>query len=139
MNKLNNSALTINELYNIANEVNLKVKICPLEKLPIIISNGNYIIMIHPKNEDGHFTCFKKEGDNIYYFDNFGQPPPSKIKIYGNIFYNNHQLTTINQNHCGQWCIDFLKHVQYKKGHKNHILAMDKFIKQFHIYNTYNI
>lgn len=138
MNKLINSGShTINELHILANEVNLKVKIYDYLKLPIRIPDGNYIIMIHPPHENGHYTCFKKEGKNLYYFDNFGQPPPSKIKNFGNTYWNDKQITTINMNHCGIFCIDFLKHLEHKKGVKANILAMDGFINKFYHYNSY--
>lgn len=64
-------------------------------------------------NDGTHWTCFAKQGPNVYYFDSFGKlPPPLElIKYWGSdcfILYNSERYQNFNTVNCGHLCLHFL-------------------------------
>lgn len=65
------------------------------------------------KNNGTHWTCYVKNGKNVYYFDSFGKlaPPLELIQYLGsdsNIHYNADQYQKFNTTICGHLCLQFL-------------------------------
>jgi hypothetical protein len=59
-----------------------------------------------------HWVAYKKIGNNIKYYDSFGNlPPPLELQKYFNGYnieynYTNHQK--YNTTNCGRLCLEFL-------------------------------
>lgn len=74
-------------------------------------------------NNGTHWTCFVKQGKNIFYFDSFGKlaPPLELIKYWGSecsVSYNAERYQKFNSINCGHLCLKFLYEF-YKKDNKN--------------------
>lgn len=60
-----------------------------------------------------HWTAYVKHGQNIAYFDSFGdlRPPAELIKYFGaraKIRYNYKRIQNFNTYICGHLCLEFL-------------------------------
>lgn len=101
------------------------------DTLPEKLYKGNYILNLDSSEGNGtHWTCFIKEGRNIYYLDSFGLPPPQDQvnrfhKRQDHVLYNDEQIQDIKSVVCGFYCIAFFLFVKTKKG-----ILKDK-IKEF--------
>lgn len=67
-----------------------------------------------------HWVAYAKKGNNVMYFDGFGnlRPPRELERYFGsdvNITYNRSSYQTFDQNICGQLCIRFLRDIDWKK------------------------
>jgi hypothetical protein len=120
-----------------------------------------------PYINTGHWVALKRFNGKEYYFDSFGQPPPTNIMnilkgttlytqvrshrslaavptdratLYTQVrshrslaavptdratLYNNEQIQPFNANHCGEFCIAFLKHVKDEA-------SFNSFLDDFH-------
>jgi hypothetical protein len=136
---------TISDLENLSNKYNLNIHFLKIEDFNKLnkIEDANYIVLIHNKNEDGHFVAFKKIKNNIFYFDSFGQPPFKRLNHYltkkGMFYYSYVQIQALNENNCGLFCIEFLKEInENTNGNIKKILKKyDEYLHKFHIYNIY--
>lgn len=66
-----------------------------------------------------HWIAYCKHGDNVYYFDSFGNLPPPKelLKYFGSrckIYYNYFNYQKYGTIVCGHLCIKFLHHFNKK-------------------------
>lgn len=86
---------------NLSNEKSNRLE-CGIINLDSFFSNGT------------HLTCYMKKGNNVVYFDSYGDaPPPLELQTYlknSNISYT----TDIIQNYndppiCGHLCIEALR------------------------------
>lgn len=64
-------------------------------------------------NKGTHWVVYRKEGDEVEYFDSFDNfKPPRKLVTYlgkgVKIFYNNDQYQDFNEENCGHLCLKFL-------------------------------
>jgi len=72
------------------------------------------IINLDVKEGTGtHWTAYFKSGNNVYYYDSFGNlPPPKELVAYFSrgeeIFYNRNQDQEFNSIICGHLCLYFL-------------------------------
>lgn len=71
--------------------------------------------IINLDSKDGvgtHWVAYKKMGNNVNYFDSFGNlsPPIEVIKYFNNckIKYNHDQYQNFNTYNCGHLCLEFL-------------------------------
>lgn len=76
---------------------------CAIVNLDSIVGSGT------------HWIAYCKKGDNVYYFDSFGnlQPPTKLLSYFGSqckIYYNNLKYQNYGTSICGQLCIMFLSH-----------------------------
>lgn len=60
-----------------------------------------------------HWVAYGKKGDNVYYYDSFGNLPPPRelIKYFGSdskIQFNYKKYQDYNTFVCGQLCLTFL-------------------------------
>lgn len=85
-------------------------------------------------NEGTHWNCWIKDGDNKYYFDSFGAPPPLEIVKYlkSPILYNTYQIQQFNETNCGEWCIYVLK--EYYNNKKDFIDVILNIINNYKLY-----
>ena len=85
-----------------------------VNKLPSL-KYGYYVILVIPKNQRvGHFICFANEGDSIFYFDPYGEPPfPKLLKWFGNknINYSDIDIEGDKSDSCGLFCVYIIKHL----------------------------
>lgn len=76
------------------------------------------IVNLHCSFQPGsHWVAYFKKGDDIKYFDSFGnlQPPVELINYLGNkIAYNYIQYQRYNSFNCGHLCLRFLYDCYYK-------------------------
>lgn len=77
------------------------------------LQNESAIINLDDKNNSGtHWTCYKKIGDEVWYFDSMGNvKPPKELFDYFNlneIFYNYERYQEPNTFLCGHLCLAFL-------------------------------
>ena len=75
--------------------------------------NESAIINLDDKNGRGtHWTCYKKVGKNVWYFDSMGNvKPPKELFDYlkvNEIFYNYERYQNFNSFICGHLCLKFL-------------------------------
>lgn len=88
-----------------------------LPKKPLL--NESALINLDSKNGPGtHWVCYVKRGNNVFYFDSFGdlRPPKELIKYLGdsvNIQYNYQRVQKYNTFNCGHLCVEFLLNTQY--------------------------
>lgn len=73
----------------------------------MIVNHDSYV------NSGTHWTCFVKQGKNIYYFDSFGKlaPPLELIKYWGSeclVSYNSERYQNFDTIICGHLCLKFL-------------------------------
>lgn len=74
------------------------------------------IINLQKHNEPGsHWVSYFKKGDNITYFDSFGNlKPPVEVSKYFNsngcvkVYYNYDKYQNYNSFNCGHLCLMFL-------------------------------
>lgn len=72
--------------------------------------------IVNLDNTDGpgtHWTCYKKLGKTVYYFDSFGNlPPPKELNKYfrpaNKVLYNFDRQQPENSSICGHLCLEFL-------------------------------
>lgn len=62
-----------------------------------------------------HWVCYKKRGNNVHYFDSFGdlRPPTELVDYFGpaaNIDYNYKSEQGFDSVICGHLCLKFLTH-----------------------------
>ena len=72
------------------------------------------IVNLNTSSQSGsHWTAYKKQGNEVKYFDSFGQLPPCPelVGYLKNcvITYNNKRYQNFNDQNCGQLCVYFLK------------------------------
>lgn len=75
--------------------------------------NESGIINLDDRNGLGtHWTCYRKVGNKVWYFDSFGNiKPPKELFNYLNvneIFYNQERYQEYNSFVCGHLCLKFL-------------------------------
>lgn len=65
-----------------------------------------------------HWVAYKKENNEVQYFDSFGnlKPPPELSKYLNkkgncNIFYNHERYQKYNSFNCGHLCLKFLYNI----------------------------
>lgn len=78
-----------------------------------VFENESAIINLDDKNGLGtHWTCYKKIGNNVWYFDSMGNmKPPKELFNYlkvDEIFYNHERYQHFNTFICGHLCLKFL-------------------------------
>lgn len=71
------------------------------------------IVNLDSKENSGtHWVAYKKIGNDVVYFDSFGnlQPPPDLMKYFGvgSIKYNHKRYQEYNTFVCGHLCLKFL-------------------------------
>lgn len=65
------------------------------------------------KQNGTHWSCFVKNGKNVYYFDSFGKlsPPLELVEYLGSdceIFFNSKRYQKFGTIVCGHLCLKFL-------------------------------
>lgn len=84
-----------------------------LPKKPLL--NESAIVNLDNSIGEGtHWVCYKKIGNNVYYFDSFGnlRPPSELIRYFGsniNLNYNYERQQQFDTVICGHLCLRFLK------------------------------
>lgn len=63
-----------------------------------------------------HWVAYAKRGNDVNYFDSFGNlRPPKELERYfgdgANVFYNHRSYQTFDQSVCGQLCLRFLREI----------------------------
>lgn len=88
-----------------------------IDKLPNQPWHTEKMIVNLQSTKDGqgtHWVSFSKKGNNIWYYDSFGdlRPPLLLLKYWGegcSIYYNFESDQKITQSNCGQNSIKFLR------------------------------
>ena len=64
-----------------------------------------------------HWVAWFKRGNDNFYFDSFGLPPPTELKNYLNrgVFYPTEQIQLRQAVICGYLCLFVLKEMQKGK------------------------
>jgi len=65
-----------------------------------------------------HWVAWLKRGNDKFYFDSFGLPPPTELNKYldGDIFYPTEQIQPRQELFCGHLCLRVLKQMQNGRG-----------------------
>lgn len=124
------------DLINLAKKLNIKLTaVIYKDELVKFNSkkNGSYILDLHDSSDTstGHWILLYINGDKAIYFDSFGIIYPQIVKTFcgdRTIEWNKKQLQGYNTEHCGEWCIACLWHLQ--KG-----LPLETFIDHFNQFN----
>lgn len=73
-----------------------------------------FLNMDDSTGEGTHWTCYRKRGKEVLYFDSYGDlPPPLELADYlkgCNIKYNYENRQKNNPYNCGHLCLEFLHH-----------------------------
>lgn len=130
---LNDGSNSDSDLRKLARNVRVRLTgIGSIYDLHPIQNTSKYIFLIHPKGTmAGHWVAAVVHKKIAFYFDSFGIPPPEQIvRALGHrqILYNSTQIQALNQNHCGQFCVMFLKEVRSPK-------TFSDYLNQFHHIN----
>lgn len=84
-----------------------------LPKNPLL--NESAIVNLDNASGEGtHWVCYKKIGNDVYYYDSFGnlRPPVELIRYFGpraNVNYNYEKQQQFDTVICGHLCLTFLK------------------------------
>lgn len=75
--------------------------------------NESAILNLSAKSGGGtHWTCYRKNGQKVWYFDSFGNvKPPKELFEYlkvPQIYYNYDRYQNFNTFVCGHLCLKFL-------------------------------
>jgi len=63
-----------------------------------------------------HWVAWLKRGNDKFYFDSFGLPPPTELNNYlGDVFYPTEQIQQRQVVICGHLCLFVLKEMQKGK------------------------
>lgn len=93
-----------------------------LPKKPLV--NESAIVNLDNASGEGtHWVCYKKIGNNVYYFDSFGnlRPPLELIRYFGSnvtVNYNYERQQQFDTVICGHLCLRFLS--------GNHVVSQRK-------------
>lgn len=77
-------------------------------------TNESAIVNLDISDNPGtHWVAYLKNGNNVQYFDSFGdlKPPKELVSYFGpyvKIMYNSESYQTFNQWNCGHLCLSFL-------------------------------
>lgn len=68
-------------------------------------------------NYGTHWVCYAKRGNQVKYYDSFGdlRPPLEIIRYMGKncqIYYNVHPEQKFNESSCGRYCLKFLYNIK---------------------------
>jgi len=65
-----------------------------------------------------HWVVWFKRGNDKFYFDSFGLPPPTELNNFlnGDVFYPTEQIQPRQEVFCGHLCLFVLKEMQKGKG-----------------------
>jgi len=76
------------------------------------------IMNLDDTSGDGtHWVAWFKRGNNKFYFDSLGLPPPTELNNYlGDVFYPTAQIQPKQAVICGHLCLFVLKEMQKGKG-----------------------
>lgn len=90
------------------------IGVFPRDRLPVRPKYKECaIVNLDTENGNGtHWVAYKKIGNNIKYYDSFGNlPPPLELQSYFNgynIEYNYTRHQKFNTTNCGHLCLKFL-------------------------------
>jgi hypothetical protein len=97
--------------------------------------NSNNIINLDSVIGNGtHWVCLLKRGVMYIYFDSFGiQPPQEIINIAdgSELYYSDTHIQDIDFGYCGQYCISFIKNIDYPTSLKQLVNNYNNFINNF--------
>jgi len=76
------------------------------------------IMNLDDTSGDGtHWVTWFKHGNNKFYFDSFGLPPPTELNDYlGDVFCPTEQIQPRQEVICGHLCLFVLKEMQKGQG-----------------------
>lgn len=130
-----------NDLYLIANLLNIKLKILMSDEVYNYIDNdfldGYYILNLEDSHLNGsHWTALFKKGDILYYNDSYGVYPDQSVydlikKFNYKLIMNNRQHQELGTESCGYWAIYFLYWMKHKPSKINYINRFTDFNKLF--------
>lgn len=139
---LNSSRTTTGELYRLCEHYGIPInEICSKDQLydVLVPLQGGYIINLQD-SDDGNGTHWvalwlekNKNRKKCFYFDSFGVDPPLAVmdfcSRYGakEIITNTKEIQNINAGGCGQYCVDFLRHMTYRGKSKTPCEGTGKF------------
>ena len=83
--------------------------------LPISGPHNRESVIVNLDDKDGpgsHWVAYRKRGDDVVYFDNFGDlQPPIDLMLYlrvNEVKYNHKRYQYYNTFNCGHLCLKFL-------------------------------
>jgi hypothetical protein len=130
------------ELIKIAKELNISLKdVCMKNMLPNKRTIGNYIINLASYPNNGtHWVLLIVNNNISFYFDSFGELPPTEIYEFcktekKKLCYNTFEIQDLKSNLCGFYCISLIKFVHDKMGSfktkKSFLDCCNNFINMF--------
>ncbi len=113
---INDGSLSSSEISRLAQHFNVPlVSVVSMYEFQKPILDGCYVILIHPTPHDsGHWVGLYKRNDFVIYHDSYGVPPPKVVvrKCAGyHLFWTNKEIQDLRSNHCGQYVINFFRHL----------------------------
>ena len=127
------------DIEDICRQLNINLITCTSKNLLSgKIVNGGYVINLQNANAGpgSHWTTFYIRGNDVMYFDSFGQSYPYDVFKFVNknkkmnLNFNKTQIQDIPSTACGYFCIAFLHHMENHKG-KSLVSLCDDFTNKF--------
>ena len=117
---LSNKPLSNFEIKNAVKKIRLKNfrGLFLRDTLPKKPKRNECVIMnLDDTSGDGtHWVAWFKRGNDKFYFDSFGLPPPTELNDYlGDVFHPTEQIQPRQEVFCGHFCLFVLKEMQKGK------------------------
>lgn len=115
--KIRNKRLTSVDVVNIGKSIGLDINVIAKD-MPIDQLFQFTVINLDDSSGKGtHWTCYSIYGNDVYYFDSYGAPPPSDIEIqlkhyYDKVYFNTKIIQDKKSILCGWFCLAFLYHMK---------------------------
>ena len=99
------------------------------DEIPSHLDDGWYILNLDKASGDGTHWCCWYIGENNFYFDSFGFPPPKELEQRLKTFtYNAKKIQNLNSDSCGWFCLYCIK---YCEDRGNGPRAFNQFLSLF--------
>jgi hypothetical protein len=99
------------------------------DEIPSHLDDGWYILNLDKASGDGTHWCCWYIGENNFYFDSFGFPPPKELEQRLKTFtYNTKKIQNLNSDSCGWFCLYCIK---YCEDRRNGPRAFNQFLSLF--------
>lgn len=103
------------------------------DTMPEMTIDGGYIgNLASSGNEGTHWVAVWKEGDETFYYDPFGLPPPTELlekMTTPKRYYSDKQIQDMDTGYCGMYVIEYLD--EMNKRHTSNVNDLKRYQSYF--------